>query len=210
MPAVTVAKRGRVWCVRFRLPRQAAERHSLPLQCRLSTALAESAPPSRVESERRRVDALLDLLVRGQAELNGASFATYLGLPEPSASRPCHRKSASTPTTWPDLVALYADEFKAHSLARESNERITLGRLDRIASAFDAGPDNITPKQWTEWLTALDTGFPSKNKLRSLIGRVYKFGLTKFSHGKSHRGGRSIPQAAVPGPLLQDQGHDRG
>ena len=54
MPAVTVVKRGRSWSLRFRVPKHVAERHLLPLQCRMSTALPESAPESRVESERRR------------------------------------------------------------------------------------------------------------------------------------------------------------
>ncbi len=181
MPAVTVVRRGRGWCVRFRLPTQVADQHSLPRQCRMSTALAESAPPTRVESERRRIEALLDLLVRGQANPHGESLAKYLGLPESSTRRRSRRVDSSDMPSWSELVALYADEFKVHSLARESNERITLGRLDRIASAFDSRPDDITPKEWTNWLETLNTGIPSKNKLRSLIGRVYKFGITRFA-----------------------------
>lgn len=123
---------------------------------------------------------MLDLLVRGQANLSDSSLAKYLGLPEQPARKRSNRSGATTPTTWPSLVALYVEEFRVHSVARESNERITLGRLDHIAAAFDAEPDEITPQQWTEWLSALDTGIPSKNKLRSLIGRVYKFGITRF------------------------------
>ncbi len=180
MPAVTTTKRGRGWCVRFRLPKQVAEQHSLPLQCRMSTILTESAPATRVESERRRIEALLDLLVRGQADLNGASLATYLGLPDPAKRKSRQTDNPPETTTWPTLAALYSEDFKAHSLARESNCRQRLGRLDKIALAFDSKPDDITPKQWTEWLTALDTGIPSKNEYRSVIGCVYKFGITRF------------------------------
>ena|GEM_PF-3969013 len=180
MPAVTATKRGRSWCVRFRLPKQVAEQHSLPLQCRMATNLTDSAPAARVVAERRRVEALLDLLVRGQADMREASLATYLGLPGPVKRKSRQTDNPPETTMWPTLVALYSEDFRANSLARESNCRQRLGRLDKIALAFDSKPDDITPKQWTEWLTALDTGIPSKNEYRSVIGCVYKFGITRF------------------------------
>lgn len=88
--------------------------------------------------------------------------------------------NAIAPLTWPSLVAWFAEEFKAHSAAEEAHERITLGRLPRIAGAFDGEPAEITPQQWTGWLTNLDTGIPSKNKHRSMIGRIYRLGITRF------------------------------
>ncbi len=180
MPAVTPVRRGKGWCIRFRLPEQIVHRYGFPRQCRLATALGESASPVRIESERRRVEALLDFLVRGESCLNGKSLPRYLGLPQSSPRKSRRPATRVMGMTWPDLVAKYAEDFKANSRARERNFRQRVGRLHRVATALGVGPDEITPKQWTEWLDALDTGSPSKNEYRSVIGCVYKFGITRF------------------------------
>ncbi len=79
---VRATKRGRYWGLRFRLSKDIAESLGLPVQVRMKSNLLANATAAEVTKEETRVAALLELLCRGQTELNG-SLASYLGLPEP-------------------------------------------------------------------------------------------------------------------------------
>lgn len=120
-----------------------------------------------------RIAALLDLLCRGRTDM-GASLASYLGLPEQPLKK-------AGPPLWPSLVAAYTEDFKARSLARQRNLSITLRRLDTIAGAFTVLPDTVTARDWASWLSSRDTGIPSRNKLRSMVGRIYRYGISSFA-----------------------------
>lgn len=169
---VKVARRSRRWGLRFRLNKETAERFGLPIHVRMRVDLPSDATSAEVSREEMRIAALLELLCRGQTEING-SLASYLGLPKPNT--PVKPRQGD----WPSLVQDYIDEFKTRTLCRENNMKPMLYRLDPIAGAFPRrAPDEITPKQWSEWLSSLEISADSKNRLRSLIGRVYRWGMT--------------------------------
>jgi len=168
-PPVSVSRRGHRWTVRFRTSEG---------QRRFVTEhLHDGASRDDLMREATRVGVLLDLHAKGRdGPSPGQSLADWLGLLDTPK-----RKGAKRPAgMWPELVSMYMDDFAARSLARENNQRITLGRLARIRDAFQCHPDDITPKQWSEWLEAEAPAAPSRNKLRSLAMRAYKFGMSKF------------------------------
>lgn len=187
-PAVTISRRGSGWSVRFRLPQTVADKHSLSHQCRLTCRLPDAAGHDRLVREANRIGALLDLFIRGEAgPAEGQSLAGWLGLPEPKrTTRPpraerSQRTRRADHTLWPDLVEMFAQEYRSRTLSREGNEAITLGRLERIAAAFPGRtPNSITSKEWSKWLDSLDTGVPAKNRLRDLASRTYRFGIGRF------------------------------
>lgn len=182
-PSVLIVRRGDGWCVRFRLPEHIAKRYSLPRRPRLTARLPEDTSRDRLVREANRIGAMLDMLLRERdAPADGQSLAAWLGLPEPVQRQPARRAGLSKPgNLWPDVVNAYAIEYRSRTLSREGNEAITLGRLDRIAAAFPKGqPDDISARQWSQWLDGLDTGVEGRNRLRSLASRVYKWGLTRY------------------------------
>jgi len=182
-PAVGIVRRGDGWSVRFRLPEHVARKYSLPRRPRLGCRLPDDAAADRLVREANRIGAMLDMLLREKdAPADEQSLAAWLGLPEPAPKRPTDRPASSKPgDRWPDVVKAYAEEYRSRTLSREGNESITLGRLDRIAAAFPKRhPDDISARQWSQWLDGLDTGIEGRNRLRSLASRVYKWGLTRY------------------------------
>ncbi len=182
-PAVMITRRGNGWSVRFRLPEDLAAKHSLPSRPRLTCRLPPNAGQDRLVREANRIGAMLDVLIRGKdAPSDGQSFAAWLGLPEPVRKKKSRRAVPAGQRRWLDLVKAYAEDYRSRTLSREGNESITLGRLNRLAAAFpDQAPDGITPRMWSSWLDSLDTGAVGRNRLRSLAGRVYRWGMTRYA-----------------------------
>lgn len=168
-PPVSISRRGKRWNVRFR--------DGTGQRRFVTENLHDQATPDDLMREATRIAVMLDLHRRGRdGPSPGQSFASWLGL----LDTPKRADVKRPPGMWPDLVAAYREDFASRSLARENNQRITLARIDRIASAFACRPDDITPKQWMEWLSTAAPGVPSRNKLRAIASRVYRFGMSGF------------------------------
>lgn len=180
-PSVMIVRRHGTWTIRFRLPADIAELYSLPKLPRLSSRLPDHATHDDLVREANRVGHKLDLLIRGEWSPHGESLAHWLGLPEPAKRRSSRRPRPFKGSLWFDLVRSYSDEFKSQTMARESNERITVGRLKTIEQAFpDRHPDAITARDWDTWLDTLTCGPVTVNKMRSLVSRVYDYGLRNY------------------------------
>ncbi len=180
-PSVMIARRHGKWTIRFRLPTDVAELYTLPKLPRLASRLPEHATHDDLVREANRIGHKLDLLIRGEWSPNGESLAHWLGLPEPAKRKSSRRPRAFKGSLWSDLVHSYSDDFKSQSMARESNERITLGRLKTIEQSFpERHPDTITARDWDTWLDTLTSGPVTVNKMRSLVSRVYDHGLRNY------------------------------